>query len=107
MVDAKYQGGSPLRTCIGCRRVSPVAELVRLVMAGERVVTDPRRRRPGRGASIHPLLDCVDGASKKGGFARAFRRQVAMGAPGELWLEIQASFASSRGATATRNRNHS
>ena len=65
----------PIRTCIGCRKAVPAAELVRLALVGGRVVVIPRqRRRPGgRGASIHAQATCVRAALKAGAFARAFR----------------------------------
>ncbi|MEA5454587.1 YlxR family protein [Sinomonas sp. JGH33] len=66
----------PLRTCIGCRRTAPRAELLRLVRDPEdaqRVVVDPRRRLPGRGAWLHPDRACLTQAVKRRAFQRALR----------------------------------
>lgn len=71
--------GQPLRTCIGCRRVAARSELLRLVVDPEdarRVVVDPRRRLPGRGAWLHPDRACLKQAVKRRAFHRAFRATV-------------------------------
>ncbi|MGI8680205.1 MAG: DUF448 domain-containing protein [Jatrophihabitans sp.] len=68
---------------MGCRKRRTVVELLRIVVmlsaAPEAaspallVVPDPRRRRPGRGAWLHPVADCVDLAQRRRAFARALR----------------------------------
>jgi len=45
---------------------------VRVAVDGARVVLDPRRRLPGRGAYVHPRPACVS----VGGLARALKRGV-------------------------------
>ncbi|WP_235950308.1 YlxR family protein [Phycicoccus flavus] len=48
--------------------------------AGERgpaVVPDPGRRRPGRGAWLHPSVSCLDLAVRRRAFGRALRSAVA------------------------------
>ncbi|WP_081998678.1 YlxR family protein [Sinomonas humi] len=69
----------PLRTCIGCRQSAPRSVLLRLVRDPEdpqRVVVDPRRRLPGRGAWLHPDRACLTQAVKRRAFSRAFRGAV-------------------------------
>jgi predicted RNA-binding protein YlxR (DUF448 family) len=68
------------RLCVGCRRTSSLDELLRLAITSEPpwVIPDPRRRLGGRGLSVHPTRDCVEAAAKRGGFARALRRSVAV-----------------------------
>jgi uncharacterized protein len=75
----------PMRTCIGCRRRVPAAELARLALAevdagtsGPRIVAwgATTGRPPGRGASLHPDESCVRVALKSGAFARAFRSRL-------------------------------
>lgn|GEM_PF-1671855 len=63
-----------VRTCIGCRRATPVGELLRLVlMADGSLALGNRGSRAGRGASIHRKDACVQKAIATRSFARAFR----------------------------------
>ncbi|MGE5827183.1 MAG: YlxR family protein [Micromonosporaceae bacterium] len=83
---------SPERTCVGCRRRAPASELLRVVAvvhaeppsqekpptgsSGEAVfsvIPDPARRRPGRGAHLHPDLGCLALAERRRAFGRALR----------------------------------
>ena len=64
------------RTCVGCgKRAAPEA-MVRLVLgpAGE-IAVDAAGGSFGRGAHVHPSVDCVEKAAK-GGLSRAFKKQV-------------------------------
>jgi predicted RNA-binding protein YlxR (DUF448 family) len=40
------------------------------------VVPDPRGTAPGRGAHLHPTLECFDLAERKRAFARALRHDA-------------------------------
>jgi predicted RNA-binding protein YlxR (DUF448 family) len=71
-----------VRTCVGCRKRAPASELLRIVAvpdgadgAGGRVrlVPDPHRRLPGRGAHLHPNPDCLALAQRRRAFGRALR----------------------------------
>jgi uncharacterized protein len=85
---------SRVRTCIGCRRTAAATELLRVVAAktfsgttddsigrldaGRRaadvlVVPDPGARALGRGAWLHPDLECAQLAQRRRAFARALR----------------------------------
>jgi predicted RNA-binding protein YlxR (DUF448 family) len=68
---------APERTCIGCRRRAPAAELARLALAAGRVViwsgTPDGRRPTGRGASMHAQASCLRAALRTGALGRAFR----------------------------------
>jgi predicted RNA-binding protein YlxR (DUF448 family) len=64
------------RTCIGCRKRGPAAEMVRLALAAGRLIVAARRRGPGRGASLHPRAVCIEGALRPGVLARAFKQPV-------------------------------
>ncbi|MCA9678300.1 MAG: YlxR family protein [Kofleriaceae bacterium] len=66
---------SPERTCVGCRKVAPQRELVRVCLDGSQIVVDEARRHPGRGAWVHPSRGCVHNAAR-GGLARSFRKAV-------------------------------
>jgi uncharacterized protein len=68
----------PIRTCVGCRRRAPAPELLRIVGVAAQddrilVVPDPARRRPGRGASLHPDPACLALAERRRAFGRALR----------------------------------
>jgi predicted RNA-binding protein YlxR (DUF448 family) len=82
------------RTCIGCRRVVPASELVRLAAPDGRVAVARRRggaatSRQGRGAWLHPRPDCVNAAVKKRAFGRAFRGGVDGPDPAQLLTDLR------------------
>ena len=73
--------GHRLRTCIATRRRYPDTELLRVVAdrndpTGRRVVPDPGRRLPGRGAWIRPDLEAVELAERTKAFRRALRLSI-------------------------------
>jgi predicted RNA-binding protein YlxR (DUF448 family) len=55
--------------------VRPKRELVRLVIAADRVVRDERATRPGRGAYVCDAA-CFERARAANGLSRAFRQPV-------------------------------
>ncbi|SOD92882.1 YlxR family protein [Blastococcus haudaquaticus] len=63
----------PVRTCVGCRQRAPVSDLLRVVVRSGALVPDPRRRLPGRGASVHPTPGCLHAAERRRAFTRALR----------------------------------
>ena len=67
----------PIRTCIGCRKRAEAAELLRVVVepgtSPLRVIPDPRRCAPGRGAWLHPTTECAELAERRRAFGRALR----------------------------------
>ena len=63
----------PVRTCVGCRVRDAKPALLRVVVLDGVLTVDPRRRLPGRGASVHPDPVCVDLADKRRAFPRALR----------------------------------
>jgi uncharacterized protein len=62
---------------VGCGRSAPKAELIRIALAGDKVVVDRAARLPGRGAYVHGRA-CADRAVARRAFGRAFRRAVAV-----------------------------
>lgn len=65
----------PVRTCVGCRRPAARDALLRVVWDADAglVRLDPRRRLPGRGASLHPDERCWEQAVRRRALGRALR----------------------------------
>jgi predicted RNA-binding protein YlxR (DUF448 family) len=81
----------PRRRCVGCGRIAPKSELVRIAVAADsgaparRAVHDRDGTMPGRGAYLCrggdaevPAADCLDRAMRRGGIARALRSAVTL-----------------------------
>ena len=68
-----------VRTCIGCRTRAETSTLLRVVAQGGEVVPDPSATLPGRGAWVHPTVQCVELAARRRAFGRAFRVSTALG----------------------------
>ena len=67
----------PERMCLGCRARAPVSDLLRVTVVEVdglcAALPDHHRRHPGRGASLHPVLVCLDLAERRRAFPRALR----------------------------------
>ncbi|MFZ4078335.1 MAG: YlxR family protein [Microbacteriaceae bacterium] len=68
----------PERTCIGCRNRSTKSSLVRFVARNGTIAFDASGVESGRGAWIHPTVQCLDTALSRKAFGRAFRAPVAV-----------------------------
>ncbi|WP_218146386.1 YlxR family protein [Geodermatophilus ruber] len=68
---------------MGCRKRAPVTDLLRVVARSGALVPDPRRRLPGRGASLHPTPECLRAAERRRAFVRALRLPGGGSAPVE------------------------
>ncbi|MBI3430341.1 MAG: YlxR family protein [Actinobacteria bacterium] len=62
-----------LRSCIDCRKREDPSALLRVVCIDGKVIPDPHRTSPGRGAWVHRL--CAVRAVERGSFRWAFRRE--------------------------------
>jgi predicted RNA-binding protein YlxR (DUF448 family) len=64
------------RTCVGCRAATKPSELVRLVLGPDgTLVADSRGGASGRGAWVHPSVECI-GQGVPRGVARALKTEV-------------------------------
>ena len=63
----------PARTCLGCRQRTERSALLRVVARDGTVVADASATLPGRGAWVHPTLECVEHAIRRRAFGRALR----------------------------------
>ena len=66
-------GARPERSCVGCRRRAPKADLLRVVRTPSGVRVDPLGTAPGRGAYVHRDRACVTAAVRRGALVRALR----------------------------------
>jgi len=66
-------GGAALRTCIGCRKRAPKAQLMRIVLRNGAPVLDLGQRMEGRGAYLCRKAQCFAEATRKRGLGRSFR----------------------------------
>jgi hypothetical protein len=65
---------APIRTCLGCRRPRPQAELLRIVRTPDgRLEADPRRRAGGRGAYLCRREACLSECVRRARWSHAFR----------------------------------
>jgi predicted RNA-binding protein YlxR (DUF448 family) len=76
---------------VGCGRIAPKSQLLRLALAPQPratralAVLDLEARMPGRGAYLCrgaqddlPAVSCLDAATRRGGVARALRTSVTL-----------------------------
>lgn len=66
----------PCRTCVATRKKLPADQLLRVVVDPEtrgRLIPDPHRRLPGRGAWLTPTLEAFEQAEKRRAWGRALR----------------------------------
>ncbi len=64
----------PIRTCAGCGRKVPQAELVRFVAEDGELI--PSRHGAGRGVYTCRRLSCFERAASRRAFARTLKRTV-------------------------------
>ncbi|HEX3823295.1 MAG TPA: YlxR family protein [Mycobacteriales bacterium] len=67
------KGVEPVRTCVGCRVRAAKSQLLRVVAVSGALLPDPRGTSSGRGAHLHPDLECLALAERRRAFPRALR----------------------------------
>lgn len=79
-------GAKTERTCVGCRRRRPKAEMLRVCKRKDGAVfVDSSGKSPGRGCYVCPDGDCISEAGLKGGIARGLRSDV----PESVYEELE------------------
>ncbi|MDP3209300.1 MAG: YlxR family protein [Rhodoglobus sp.] len=58
---------------MGCRTRAQASLLLRVVARDGEVVPDPSATLPGRGAWVHPTVQCVESSAKRRAFGRALK----------------------------------
>ena len=74
ILPAPERKGAPQRTCAGCGRKAPQAELARFAVRGGQLVRG--RAETGRGAYTCRRLACFERAVDRRAFSRILRRNV-------------------------------
>ena len=70
---------TPIRTCVATRQRHPDSVLLRMVVDPQdikRIIPDPQRQLPGRGAWITPDLGALELAEKRRAIPRALKVPV-------------------------------
>lgn len=65
----------PQRTCVGCRKVMPKRQLVRIVRSPEGVQVNSTGKLAGRGAYLHDRHSCWE-RGLKGALAHALKTEL-------------------------------
>jgi len=85
----------PDRMCVGCRRMRPKRELVRVVKNSDGEINlDNTGKMPGRGAYICPTQSCLELARKNRALERSFKGAVGA----EIYAELKAELNGSESA---------
>lgn len=79
-----------MRTCAGCGTHDTRQSLIRIVAADARLIVDERRALPGRGAWVHPALDCIAQAKRRRALPRILKVQQALCQPDQgFWEDLE------------------
>ena len=80
----------PLRKCTGCNEMKNKKEMIRIVRDQEgNFSLDFNGKKPGRGAYICPISECLTKAQKNKGLERSFKAAVDPGIYDQLRKELE------------------
>ena len=79
----------PERSCVGCRKRAPKADLLRIVRSAAGVRLDLIGSASGRGAYVHRDPACADAAVRRGTVASALRSGLTQEELARLRNEIE------------------
>lgn len=87
----------PERTCVGCRRKRPQAELLRFAYRPPDTLRfDPRKKLPGRGAYLCPDERCLHLALRRRALNQAYRTALPAGVYREFENLVKAHLQNER-----------
>lgn len=66
----------PERMCVGCRKMKPKRELIKIVLNEKSPEIDEKQKKFGRGAYLCKSLECIEAARKKKALSRQFKTAV-------------------------------
>jgi len=72
----------PVRTCVGCRQRASKSVLLRVTLVSDELILDLHAIKPGRGAWLHPVSECLEKAIQRNAFGRALKCKRAPDATG-------------------------
>lgn len=75
----------PERMCVGCRKMAPKNELIKVVFSDGTVQTDIKSKKPGRGAYFCKDIKCVENAQKKKALSRHFKTNI----PDDIYMQVK------------------
>ncbi|MCK7636812.1 YlxR family protein [Corynebacterium pygosceleis] len=103
--SAEAPAGIRVRTCIATRERRADTQLLRIVADASRsgrLIPDPARRKPGRGAWLTPSLEALELAEKRRAFNRALRVSTPVDTEAvRTWLREHAAEPPTPGKTRT------
>jgi uncharacterized protein len=79
----------PERSCVGCRKRAPKADLLRIVRSAAGARVDLIGSAPGRGAYVHRDPTCADAAVRRGVIGSALRSGLSQEELARLRNEIE------------------
>ncbi|MCD6021879.1 MAG: hypothetical protein K0R20_1589 [Actinomycetia bacterium] len=79
----------PERSCVGCRKRAPKADLLRIVRSAAGARVDLTGSASGRGAYVHRDPTCADAAVRRGAVASALRSGLTQEELARLRNEIE------------------
>lgn len=66
----------PERMCVGCRKMKPKPDLIKVVLNNGIVEADFKSNKFGRGAYFCRNIECIEAAKKKKALSRQFKTAV-------------------------------
>ncbi|WP_083943535.1 RNase P modulator RnpM [Caldicellulosiruptor naganoensis] len=66
----------PHRKCVGCQKIKPKSQLLRIAKNDKGIFIDEKQKLPGRGAYLCKNEECLQLAKKKKGLDRSLKATI-------------------------------